>query len=59
MLRPQLPLVFVDGHNLSLNNLPDSQQFLRMVDPLLRADFADVHHPLDAFLPTAQMRQTW
>ena len=42
------PLFRVEREHLRLNHLPDPQH-LRVIDPFVRADFADVNHALNAF----------
>ena len=48
MLR-RTALLAVDVHHLGAHDLARLQNILRMIDALLRADFADVNHAFDAF----------
>ena len=43
------PLRRIEREHLRLDDLPGFQHFLRVIDALFRADFADVNHALHAF----------
>src|SRR5262249_41621906 len=51
LLHPETQAAFrrIDFEHLRLHHLADLEDVLRMIDALLRADIADVHHAFDAF----------